>query len=400
MNISIDLSDEVSALSMDGASAIAMNRNFSERRLNRDSAINYIVQTRIPEDEERPVATVKVVDGESTQSGNEKEDRTNGKKLIEEFPTASVLWQMRRKKKHLQKSNELGEYCLSSKGGSADESGHCEQIRHKCKSKRRNKKSSKCSKLQEQSEDHEIGESSKTLPTTEISVQSTNVYSTKSEPVTPPLYYARDHERASDSLSFPSAVSSETPLSRHEERCPRVSNHDRDALRIGSTQSFHSSSHEHSSEIQSFPTRLSLSDRESTTITTKHSAHTSGLHSYANQSHVTVEDIHKLHIKLHRAKKEEEQVLRIHEQLVDEVRLAKAQETEAIFRQMRVQLLFEAASLDHQQLQKHLIELNIENKKLSVILSKLEESEDERSFIELMDSMNAKMESYKAKVDN
>ncbi len=373
MNINIDLSDDVSALSMDGASAIAMNINLI-RRITRDSSEKYNVQPRIPEDEDCPIATVIVVDSESTQRRNEEEDRSNGKKLIEEFSTTPEMWQKRREKKYKLKSKELGD--LSSNGRSDEERKHREQNRHKCKSK--TKKSSKCSRLQEQGEDHEIGESSRTLSTTEISVQSTKVNSTKSEPVTPPFCYASDHKRASDFLSFPSIVSTvesdntrsagtATVLSRHEERCPSMSHY------------------------------LSLSGRESMTITTEHSTHTSGLHSYANRSQVTVEDIHKLHIKLHRAKKEKEQVLRIHEQLVDEIRLAKERETEAVFCKQQFSLLIEAATLDHQQLQKHLMELHNENTKLGIILSKLEESEDERSFIELLDNMNAKMKSYKAK---
>ena len=119
------------------------------------------------------------------------------------------------------------------------------------------------------------------------------------------------------------------------------------------------------------------------------------LHSYANQSHVTAEDMHTLHIKLQHAEKEEEQVCHIHEQLVDEVRSAKAHREESEYHQQQNLLLFEAASLEHEKLQNYLRDLNDEYKKLSVILSKLEEREDKKSFIEMLESMNAQMKSYK-----
>ena len=423
MNINIDLSDDVSALSMDGASAIAMNINFA-RRLTRDAAAaaasnNNMIQPRIPEDEERPVATIIVVDeNEIIQSCDADEDhQTNdGKKLIEEFPTSPEVRRKRREKKHKQKSKLLGDH--QSKTGSicgssnhrVAESGHHEPNRNKhSKSKRHGKKSSTGNgglEHQHQIAEHEIiGESSRTLPTSEISFQSTSLYTPNSEPATPPRNYAsRDQKRGSDFLSYPSIVSTvdsdNSRSANHDQRCPSLLHRDRNSTGAGSTRSLHSLTH-HDPPSESIPSRtnnrLSQSDRESMTITTEHSAHTSGLHSCANQSNFTVEDIHRLHTKLRRARKEEKQVLRIHEQLVEEVRSAKTREADAMFHQQQVSLLFEAATLEQEQLQKYLSELQNENTKLGVILSKLEESEDERSFIAMLDDMHAKMKSYKVK---
>lgn len=411
MNINIDLSDDVSALSMDGASAIAMNINFA-RRLTRDAAAsnNNMIQPRIPEDEERPVATIIVVDeNEIIQSCDADEDhQTNdGKKLIEEFPTSPEVRRKRREKKHKQKSKLLGDH--QSKTGSScgssnhrvAESGHHGTNKHN-KTKRHGHRGLEHQMIAE----HEIiGESSRTLPTSEISFQSTILYTPNSEPATPPRNYAsRDQKRGSDFLSYPSIVSTvdsdNSRSANHDQRCPSLLHRDRNSTGAGSTRSLHSLTH-HDPPSESIPSRtnnrLSQSDRESMTITTEHSAHTSGLHSCANQSNFTVEDIHRLHTKLRRARKEEKQVLRIHEQLVEEVRSAKAREADAMFHQQQVSLLFEAATLEQEQLQKYLSELQNENTKLGVILSKLEESEDERSFIAMLDDMHAKMKSYKVK---
>ncbi|KAL7440774.1 hypothetical protein ACHAXH_006703 [Discostella pseudostelligera] len=392
MSINIDLlSDDVSALSMDGASAIAMNITFARRR-TRDSANNNTVQLRIPEGNELPVAAVIVVDEDILHNRNVDSNRTSGEKLIEEFPTTPEKWQKRREKKHKKKSKKHGD--RSSKEGSCgsssrrdNESEHREHSKQRCKSKRHGDKSSI---------DHDAGGSSTTLPTTDTSASapSTPYYSTKSDPATPPRYSFRNQKKESDFLSYPpivSTVDSENSISAGT--VTRFSRHEH-------TRSVHSSSHQPQSEIRSATNnQLSLSDRESMTsiAVEQHSVHTSGFHSYANQSHVTVEDINNLHTRLRRAKKEEKQVLRIHEQLVNEVRTAKAREDEAKYHQQQVSLLFEAASLEQEQLQNHLNELHNENRKLAVILNTLEEREDERRFVEMLGSMDAKMKSYKVK---
>lgn len=394
MNINIDLlSDEVSALSMDGASAIAMNINFARRRTRDSANHNTDVQPRIPESDERPIAAVIVVDEDVILNRNVDEDRTNGEELIEEFPTAPEKWQKRREKKHKHKSKKHGD--RSSKGGSCgsssrrdNESEHRENNKHRRKSKRHGDKSNI---------EHDAGESSRTLPTTDTSVLSTPFHSPISAPATPPRYSARNQKRESDFLSYPSIVSTvDSENSISAGTATRYSRHEH-------TRSVHSSSHQTQSEIRSAPNhQLSLSDRESMTSTAaeQHSVHTSGFHSYASQSHVTVDDMNNLHTRLRRAKKEEKQVLRIHEQLVNEVTSAKAREDEAKYHQQQVSLLFEAASIEHEQLQKYLDELHIENKKLTVILSSLEEKEDERSFVKMLGSMDAKMKSYKVKSRN
>jgi hypothetical protein len=408
MNINIELSDEISALSMDGASAIAMNLS---RRLTKYSANNK-VESRILENEERPVATVFVVDEGAFHNHKVEERWTNGENLIEEFSSTHEERQTRRENKHEQKSKSHGEQ--SSSCGMTkcnhDESELHKRESHVRKSKKHSKTSSKCDMLairesMQRNTEHEIGESSTTAPISEISAQSTNIYSEKNEQTTLSRYRASHHKRASDFLSYPSIVSTvdsynsnsagaATASSGHKQGCLNFSHSVNEAVREFSGRSLRSSSHTSPETRPSTTHRSLLSYNESTT---EHSTHMSGPPSSANHSHITVEDVQKLQLKLRRARKEEEKVLRIHEQLVEEVGSAKTREDEAKYHQQNISLLFEAVSIEHEQLRRYLEELHNENKKLRDILSELEEREEEKSFVDFFDGMDAKMRSFKVK---
>mmetsp|Transcript_10720 Transcript_10720/g.23743 ORF Transcript_10720/g.23743 Transcript_10720/m.23743 type:complete len:425 (-) Transcript_10720:189-1463(-) len=408
-----DQSDDVSALSMDGASAIAGMG--LAKRLRKDFAK---MQLGIPEDEEQQaVAAAVVVKSNPRNSSNgESPSRTNnGEELLEPFPKTFEEWQKKKEKKHKSKKHHK----KSSKSGSRSSKSRDKQPR-------------------EQEQDVEnVGTGKAPPPIMEISIQSTNFQtqstnfqSAESAP-SPSRRRSDQTENASDLRSAPSIASTaESSRSRSGIAAATSSSHQRRhsssfqgqgsaAMRMAikrslisqqkssfrSMASFRSAeSHESLTHMTGQSSRQKSAFRSTDHQSSSRSAadsHESMTHmtgqSSVSQSHVTVEDLQHLRSNLKCAKMEENQVLEIHERLEKEVQSAmqKAEKTKS--HQQTVSFELEAASLEREYLQNQLGKLHDENNKLLARLRHLEDREAAKGLDNALDSMEAKIKELKFK---
>jgi hypothetical protein len=381
MDLDLDTSDEVSALSMDGASAIA--GHLLVKRLRK----NFVqMELGIPEDEEEQAAAVNM---------SFENERTNGCELIEPFPRTHENWQeeneQKKKMKHKSKSKK------HHKHGSKSESSHSRgEGSHGRKSHSSNKRREKQSE-QQQNTEHTIEEEAlPTPPVMEISIDSTNFKSSESSPGRRSRY----QETASDA-SVPSTANTSNSrsesvtasLSRQQERNSSSSYTGCGAMGMAIKRS----RVQHCSSNRSLDNQSSLGDNESSTQMTGHTTHTTEPSSTVNQSQTTSENIQRLRVLLENARTEERQVLEIYKQLEKEVHTATTRQEKAKNHQRNLALKLQVLMLEHEQLQRELENVHSENDNLGSQLRKLEEREVDRDLDDVLDIMEAKIKALKFK---
>ena len=229
MDLDLDLSDEVSALSMDGASAIA--GRVMVHRLRK----NFIkMQKGIPEDDEEQAAAVVMLD---------ENEWTDGCDLLEPFP--EVEWQEEKEKKkerkHTHKSKKHHKHGGKSESSLSRDESHGKKSHSS--SKRRDKHSQQ---QQHQKMEDIIGEQgSPPPPMMEIAIEATKFLSSESGPRLPTLpsgRRSRNQESASDT-SVPSAASTSNSkyagvsASSSQEQQRRSSSARRCRLQLGKASS-------------------------------------------------------------------------------------------------------------------------------------------------------------------
>ena len=186
----MDISDDVSALSMDGASAIA-GMGFA-KRLRKDFAK---MQLGVPIQEEEDGAENDEHDHHTSSRRSQlssKYDRKSspGEELIEPFPKTYEEWQRKKEKKQRKKEKKSHKH-KSKKSGS--KSGSRASGRHKDK---------------EREEMNNIGEKSGPPPIMEISIQSENYEAEKEPPrITSPDRRRSSRQDSSNLSGYPSIAS-------------------------------------------------------------------------------------------------------------------------------------------------------------------------------------------------
>lgn len=377
MDVDFDISDEVSALSMDGASAIAGRVMVKRLRKVFDK-----LQPGIAEDEEEEQAAPAVV----VSIDNEW---TDGCELLEPFPSSYEEWHEKKKKerKEMHKSKKHHKHSRGSRKSKDSSRGECNNSSMRRENQRE----------QHQQQQHKKVEEASPPPIMEISIQPTRFPSLDSGPIlttmpTPPpnRRSRRSQEVAHDACSYPSIPSMED------------SSNSRSA---GVTKSLHQCRKNASSFAGSgamgmaikrtMDFRSAVGDTESLTQMSGHSIHTTGNSSTANQSHVTPENMEQLRIMLDHARKEEIQVMEIHKKLEREVQVAMTKEQMSNHQRVNIKLESQTASLEHERLERQLENLHKVNDELRSKLSILEERVDDRGLDDVLDSMEAKIKALK-----
>lgn len=373
-----EISDDVSALSMDGASAIA--GNVFARRLRKDFAD---MQRGIPEHEEQQAAAAGSEDDQfqdmkqSSSALLEQSMKSNqGDELIEPFPKTFEEWQKKKHKKHKHKSKR---HHKSSKSGSRS-------------------RSSKHSK--ERQIEQEAEENAKAPPIMEISIQPAHF----EQKLSPGRH--SDDLQASESRSYHSSMASTASshshgnLSSHMKVGSSLNGSGEAMGRVIKRSLNHTASTQTSvlsADSRENPSYITGHDsRENTTHMTGYS-HMTGQSSANSQSRVTLEDLQTLLMHLERSRMDEKQVFEIHQRLEKEVQLATRKAKKAKNQRQAVELESQAASSERERLQKKLGNLQDENNQLRSKLRDLEDKETEEGLDDVLDSMEAKIKALKLK---
>jgi hypothetical protein len=358
-----NISDDISALSMDGASAIA-GRDMA-KRLRKNFAK---MQLGIPEDEEEQASAVVV--GE----------------LIEPFPRAEEKNEKKNERKHRHKSKK------HRKQGSKSDS-YLSREESRGSTKRRDKKSEKKHKQQKQQKQQDmeniIGEkASPAPPIMEISIESSE--SGPRFPALPPGRHSRNQENACDA-SVPSTGSTSNSRSASVRQSSSFTGGGAMGMAIKRSRP------QLGSSFRSLDNRSSMCDNESMTQMTGHSTHTTGQSSTANQSHATTEETKQLSVSLEHARMEERQVLEIYKRLEKEVQAAMTRKEKAKHDRQNLAIEIQELSVEHEQLKRELQYLHSDNDKLRSKLRHSIEREEDRDLDDVLDSMEAKIKALKFK---
>lgn len=129
-----------------------------------------------------------------------------------------------------------------------------------------------------------------------------------------------------------------------------------------------------------------------------HSTHMTGntrASSSRQSSHVTTEDIDQLNSHLERAKAEETQVLEIQSRLEAEVQMAHAKSQKAKHRLLLQNQQWKEQTLLREKYQRELSKLQEENQTLRSRLNIMEEEEEEQGLDHVLDSMGEKIKQLK-----
>lgn len=380
MDLDLDTSDEVSALSMDGASAIA--GHLLVKRLRK----NFVqMELGIPENEEEHAAAVDM----------SNENRwTNSCELIEPFPRTHANWQeeMEQEKKMKGKIKSKKHH----KHGCKSESSHSRgEGSHGRKSHSSNKRRDR-SNQQQNTENTSEEKASPTPPVMEISIDSTSFKSSKSSSGRGSRYRETPCDASVPSTANTSNSRSESVAaspSRQHERKTSSSYTGGGAMGMAIKRSRVPLS----SSYRSLDNQSLLGDNESLTQMTGHTTHTMEPSPTANQSQTTSENIQGLRLLLEDARTEERQVLEIYKRLEKEVQTAMTRQEKAINHQQNLALKLQLLMLEHEQLQRELENVHSENDNLSSQLRDLEEREVGRDLDDVLDSMEAKIKALKFK---
>jgi len=354
--LEVDESDDVSALSMDGASAIA-GMSFA-KRMRKDFAKLELVGE---EEDEAENDTHHDDPPRSSRISSNNLERTinNGDELIEPFPKTYEEWQRKKERKERKK----------------------EKKKHK-KKKKSSKSGSRTSRSSRSQKDD-------IFPIMEISIQSVPDNDNEGGSSTRP-----DQRRSSQESKDASNLSS---------GYPSITSSTADSTRRGSSSFIDSGGiRRHSSNLQhSYRSGLSHGNNSqsesanSRTHMTGHSTHMTGHSNTTSQSHITADTLHQLRTSLERVKIEEQQVMDIHSRLETEVQNAKVKAENAQLQLQSITSELQASSLEREALHNRLDKLQHENKKLKAKLHKLEEVESDGALDDVLDSMQAKIKQLK-----
>ncbi len=383
MDLDLDMSDEVSALSMDGASAIA--GRVMATRLRKNIAK---MQMGIPEDDEEQAAAVVMLD---------ENEWTNGCELIEPFPLTHEEWQeeneKKKERKHKHKSKKHHKHDGKSESSLSRDESHGKKSHSS--SKRRDKHSQQ---QQQQNMEHIIGEKvSPPPPMMEIAIEATNFPSSDGLRLPTLLSHSSIKERASDA-SVPSTASTSNSRSagvtaspfRKQQRQSSSSYTGGGAMGMAIKRSLAPLR----SSFQTSDSHFSLGDNESLTQMTGQSTHTT---EPCSQSQVTPDDMNQLRVLLEHSRMEERQVLEIYKRLEKEVQVATIRQERAKHHRQNLAVELQVLLLEHEQLQKELENVHSDNDKLRSKLSSLQEREEDRGLDDVLDSMEAKIKALKLK---
>ena len=349
--LEVDESDDVSALSMDGASAIA-GMSFA-KRMRKDFA-----KLELVGEEEDEAENDEHHDDPPRSRINNNLERTinNGDELIEPFPKTYEEWQRKKEKKERKKEKK------------------------KHKKKKKSSKSGSRTSRSSRSQKEDIH------PIMEISIQSLpdNEGGSSIRP---------DQRRSIQESKDASNLSS---------GYPSITSSTADSTRRGSSSFIDSGVRRHSSNLQhSYRSGLSHGNNSqsesanSRTHMTGHSTHMTGHSNTTSQSHITADTLHQLRTSLDRVKIEEQQVMDIHSRLETEVQNARVKDENTQLQLQSITSELQASSLERVALQNRLDKLQHENNKLKTKLHKLEEVESDGALDDVLDSMQAKIRQLK-----
>lgn len=373
-------SDDVSALSMDGASAIAglqasgfakrMRKNYSSGNFNKGMDI-------LEEDENDEVES----QNRSRRSASHRQygEINNGEELlepfperIEPFPKTYEEWQEKKNKEKKEK--------------------------RKHKKKHKHKKSPKSEGSRARSENDLDGVDIQQVhpPVMEISVGSDSKYHS-----TGSVSSRRQHSHVSaEARSYTPSVAStqdESLSSYHHSGSRRTS------VTLGSAGNISATSPNQRESSMSrvlrrqSEMRASLHSGDSREGSNRESITSASAASRSYLAHVSAEELEALHASLSSAKKEEEQVVDIHSRLEVEVDDAEDQSNRAKIQLASIEMELATANLEREQLQSQLKFIQDENTRLLRKLRNIEDEEQEERLDSLMNDMNYKMKALKLK---
>lgn len=353
-----DVSDDVSALSMDGASAIAgMVPSSFAKRLRKDFA--KLEATLEEEDDEGE----NDCDSPSRVSRRTKEQhKHDGDELIEPFPQTYEEWQRKKEKKMKKKEKK-----------------------HKKEKSSKSSRSSRHKKEKVEDEMNSIGGGKGPPPIMEIAISDDYDSNNKKQPSSP---YRKDGGRGNASN-----------LSGHPSQCTSTADDSESDTHRGSS----------SYMSGSVPTGRTSSSRRhnksshlNASIRSQRSAHPDD-HSMASQTHLTsqsninAELLDKLRTNIEKAKIEEKQVTDIFNRLEDEIQTAEVKSEKAKLRSQQIGEEIQNASLERETLHTRLDKLQHQNNKLKMKLRNLQQEEDDKGLDDVLNSMEAKIKALKLK---
>jgi hypothetical protein len=198
--------------------------------------------------------------------------------------------------------------------------------------------------------------------------------------------------RSDDNLpDIPQSTCNRSSFSHHSSNAPssNVSQHSEDFRSSVNVRSCNQSCH------GSYATKSHLSGHDSLAHISHISGHDSALRSHVSSraafSHITVEDIQHIRNELESAKIEEMKVLELHSKLEAEI-LKLIEQVEAIGEhKLQVSSELKSASLEREKLQTKLNAVLDDNTKMTSRLQSMEEKEDEKRLDDVLDGMQAKM---------
>lgn len=339
-----DLSDDVSALSMDGASTIGKNIAF--KRLQKLTELGTIEDAA--ENDIDPIVAAAAGSGEL---------------IIEPLPKTYEEWKERneKKKKHKHKS-----------------------------SKKSHKKSRKKDKEREDNNDTSSANKVPPIPIKEIAIMSSS-----GNP--------RGGSSDCNNISAPlSPAKSNMSLSR-KSRATTASGYSQSHNSITSSTDSSTGHSRRSSSILSGPgnSGIGTSKKKSAALMSpsrrSHHELSASLKSSgsSHQSHITIEKINQIKLDLERARLDEKQVLEIHHQLEMEVNALEMKSHAFQQQRLQIQHELEIASSERYRLQCTLSQLQAENDKLRAKVRKAEDKEDRKRLDDVLDSMESKMRALK-----
>ncbi|KAL3803218.1 hypothetical protein HJC23_003493 [Cyclotella cryptica] len=127
-----------------------------------------------------------------------------------------------------------------------------------------------------------------------------------------------------------------------------------------------------------------------------HSVHSSA-HSYTSCSHITIEDIKLIKIELERAKVEEIQVAELHSKLENDI-LTLVKQVEALDKKKNIiEVELKSTVAERERLQSCLSQCYDENSRLISVLRNAEEEEDAKRLDDVLNRMQAKMRALRVK---
>ena len=376
------ISDDVSALSMDGASAIAglqasgfakrMRKNYSSG--NFDKGMDILEEDENDEVESQP---------RSRRSASHRQygEINNGEELIEPFPDPERIepfpktyeeWQEKKnkekKEKRKQKKKHKHKKISKTEGRSRSENDldgvDVQQVQPPV---------TEISVGGDSNPYHSTGSVSSRRQNSHVSVEARSctpsVASTQDESLS--SYHHSGSRRTSATLGSAGNISATSPNHR-ESSMSRVLRRQSEML-------------------------ASLNSMDSREGSNRESIAGVSATSRSNLTHVSAEKMEALHAKLSKAIKEEEQVVDIHSRLEVEVEDAEEQSSRAKMQLANIEEELAMANLEREQLQSQLKFIQDENTRLLRKLRNIEDEEQEERLDSLMNDMNHKMKVLKMK---